>query len=105
MTQHTRTDLAELATQTEAFLDAVDPATLEWEDPVELRRVSAASERLGLAVDESARDPSREGILMNSSFGLKAPLHNCERAVGRSWAEVGVVLGVSKQAAQQRFGR
>jgi len=87
MTQHIRTDLAGLAAQTEAYLDSVDPATLEWENPVELRRVSAASERLGLADAE-----------------LRSAV-TAARAVGRSWTEVGVVLGVSKQAAQQRFGR
>jgi len=27
------------------------------------------------------------------------------RAGGRSWAEVGLVLGVTRQTAQQRFGR
>ena len=87
MTQHTRTDLAELAAQTEQYLDSVDPAALEWEDPAELRRVSAASKRLGLADAE-----------------LRSAV-TAARTVGRSWAEIGVVLGVSKQAAQQRFGR
>jgi DNA-directed RNA polymerase specialized sigma24 family protein len=87
MTQPLRLHLDEIVTQTEELLDSVDPATLEWEDPVELRRIGAANENLRRVSTEL-----RDAV-------------SAARAHGRSWAEIGVVLGISKQAAQQRFGR
>lgn len=72
--------------ETEAILDEVDPATLEWQDPAELRRVGAAASAMTVAAAE-----------LNAAV-------TAARASGRSWAEIGIVLGVSRQAAQQRFG-
>lgn len=87
MTQPIRLHLAETVADTEEFLDSVDPATLAWEDPVELRRIGLASDRVREASAEL-----REAV-------------TTARAQGRSWAEIGVVLSITKQAAQQRFGR
>lgn len=87
MTKRTADELKTILADTERWLEEVDPASLEWEDPVDLRRVGLASGALSRA---------------------DADLHDAvaaARANGRSWAEIGIVLGVSKQAAQQRFGR
>jgi hypothetical protein len=87
MTQPLRLHLDEIVTDTEELLDSVDPAMLNWEDPIELRRIGSANENL--------REASTE---------LRSAV-KAARELGRSWAEIGVVLGISKQAAQQRFGR
>ena len=69
------------------WLDTLDPASTEVEDPVDLRRIGRAVHDLEEAETElrSAVDEARSG--------------------GRSWSMIGLTLGVSKQAAQQRFGR
>jgi hypothetical protein len=87
MTQPIRSHLDEIVAHTEALLDSVDPATLTWQNPVELRRIGSASEKARAAGTEL-----RDAV-------------TAARAAGRSWAEIGTVLGISKQAAQQRFGR
>lgn len=68
------------------FLDRLDPETSPADDPVELRRI-------GLAVRgiEASQDELREAVA-------------AARASGRSWSHIGMVLGVTKQAAQERFG-
>jgi hypothetical protein len=83
--QRSDQDLAAITAETEAWLDAVDPSTLVWENPVDLRRIGAAS--VGVA--------AAEGELRDAV--------QAARQSGRSWAEIGLVLGVSRQAAQQRF--
>jgi dihydroxyacetone kinase len=63
-----------------------DSSEREWRDGTELR-----------AIEEAARD----------SDAADAQLHTvvrAARAANYSWASIGAVLGVSKQAAQQRFG-
>jgi hypothetical protein len=80
-------DLAAVAAETEALLNDLDPETLLWENPHDLRRIGRAHEELLSATAE----------LQNAV--------SAARQTGRSWSEIGVVLGVSKQAAQQRFGR
>lgn len=72
----------------ETWLDGIeDDPSVEVFDGAALRGIAGARKRAALAEDE---------------------LHSAVRAAraeGYSWAEIGAVLGgVSKQAAQQRFG-
>ncbi|HWC23982.1 MAG TPA: hypothetical protein VG502_16920 [Flexivirga sp.] len=67
-------------------LDALDPATTPARDATHFRRIIAASEQLDAAQDE-----------------LHAAVA-AARAAGDSWTVIGAALGVSKQAAAQRFG-
>src|SRR3954469_4901423 len=62
-------------------------ARVQGDDP--LRRLSAA-----VLTAEDVRDRADELL---DRFVAAA------RAAGRSWTEIGAVLGVTKQAAQQRF--
>jgi ketosteroid isomerase-like protein len=71
---------------TEQWLDQLDPTTVEARDATHFRAIIAANEALA----DAERD-----------------LHQAvadARAAGDSWAVVGAALGISKQAAQQRFG-
>lgn len=70
----------------EARLDVLDLSQLPGDDPADLRRIGRAKHAL--------RDAEAE---------LRAAVA-AARAAGRSWGYIGLVLGVSKQAAQQRFG-
>lgn len=63
-----------------------DPATREWRDGRELHAVEDAARAL-----EAADAHLREAV-------------RAAREAEYSWAAIGAVLGVSKQAAQQRFG-
>ncbi len=87
MTERTPAELRAILAETEKWLDDADPASLDWEDPVDLRRIGLAARSLNRA-DADLRDAVAAA-----------------RTAGRSWADIGIVLGVSKQAAQQRFGR
>lgn len=78
--------LEQAAADAEVWLDSLDPASLQTEDPVDLRRI-------GLAVIAQAR-------LQDESTAAVA----AARANGRSWAEIATVLGVSRQSAQERYG-
>ena len=71
----------------EEWLDQLDPndPTVEVRDGIYLRRITEA---------------------MAAVSDADAQLHEAvaeARANGESWALIGMVLGVSKQAAQQRF--
>ena len=71
----------------EEWLDQLDPndPTVEVRDGIYLRRITGA---------------------MAAVSDADAQLHEAvaeARANGESWALIGMVLGVSKQAAQQRF--
>jgi hypothetical protein len=79
-------DLDAVIADTDAFLDTVDPGTLTWENPKDLRLIGTA-----------------HAALTGATVELQAAV-SAARQNGRSWSEIGVVLGVSKQAAQQRFG-
>lgn len=71
----------------EKLLETIDLSTLEVDDPEDLRRIGRAKHAL--------RDAEAE---------LRAAVA-ASRATGRSWGLIGIVLGISKQAAQQRFGQ
>jgi len=68
-------------------LDQLDPATTPARDASHFRAIIAASE----AVEEA-------------DAKLRLAVRDA-RAAGDSWAVIGAALGVSKQAAQQRFSR
>lgn len=83
----TREELEKAAAEAEAWLDALDPATTPAEDPADLRRI-------GLAL----RALADEQLEVEQAVAAA-------RANGRSWGEVGLVLGVSRQAARERYGQ
>lgn len=69
----------------EQLLDALDPTTAAVENTEDLRAVAAAADTL--AADEARLTEAVE----------------IARAHGRSWTRIGIALGVSRQAARQRF--
>ncbi|MFM8597877.1 MAG: hypothetical protein ACKOB8_02560 [Mycobacterium sp.] len=73
-------------TDVEAWLDNLDVEPGDVRDGVHCRRISAAA--------EAVRDA--EGKLRDAVAAA--------RAAGDSWAAIGVALGISRQAAYQRFG-
>lgn len=82
--RHTAADNTDLA-RAETWLDQLDPETTPAEDPADLRRI---------------------GIAHHNLYAARAKLDRAvtdARAAGRSWGAIGMVLGVSKQAARQRF--
>lgn len=81
-----REDLERAAAEAEEWLDDLDPADVMAEDTTDLRAITAALARI--AADE------RE---------LRAAV-GAARSAGRSWGRIALALGVSKQAARQRFG-
>lgn len=82
----TRQQLEQAAADAEAWLDSLNPDETPAEDPRDLRRV-------GLAFTDVAK---AEGELADAVADA--------RRNGRSWGEIALVLGVSKQAARQRYG-
>lgn len=73
---------------TEAWLDSLDPAALG-------------------APDSDGQDPSAIGDAMRDV--AESDLALADRVVeartnGRTWTQIAAVLGVSKQAARERFG-
>lgn len=82
----TRDQLQAAATDAEAWLDALDPAIASVDDTNDLRQIAGA---------------------MSAVAGAEAKLTDAvaaARANGRSWPRIAMVLGVSKQAARQRYG-
>jgi hypothetical protein len=84
----TREQLKKALSDTEVWLDQLNPETIasDESDAADLRAIgealhAVAASDLGLA-DQVAR----------------------ARANGRTWTQIGSVLGVSKQAARERFG-
>lgn len=71
--------------RTEQLLDALDPASMAADNTEDLRAVAEAAD--GVAADEARLADAVEGA----------------RAHGRSWTRIAVALGVSRQAARQRF--
>jgi hypothetical protein len=82
----TRQDLEAAATRAAVMLDRLDPATTPAEDTTDLRAIASAMTDLSLA----------ETALTEAVAAAHAG--------GRSWARIGMVLGVSKEAARQRYG-
>lgn len=82
----TREELEQAAAEAEAWLDALDPETTPAEDVADLRRIGSAL-----------------GDVANAEGELERAVADARRH-GHSWTDIGLVLGVSKQAARQRFG-
>ncbi|WP_087486277.1 hypothetical protein [Brachybacterium massiliense] len=74
-------------TSDDTGLDGLDLAVTPARDAVHFRRIIAAREGLDAAEEELAA-----AVL-------------AARAAGDSWTMIGAALGVTRQAAQQRFGR
>lgn len=70
----------------EQLLDGLDPARLTAHDAVHFRRILAAQDGV-MRADRELHDAVRAA-----------------RAAGDSWLSIGMALGVTKQAAQKRFG-
>lgn len=83
----TREELERAATDAGVWLDSLDPATTSAEDPADLRQVGLALRALA----EQQRELD-EAV---------AAAH----ANGRSWGEIGLVLGISRQSARERYGQ
>lgn len=71
----------------EQWLDQLDPNTVEARDAAHFRAIVAANQ-----------------ALTDAEHDLRQVVAEA-RAAGDSWAMVGAALGITKQAAQQRFGQ
>ncbi|WP_288026922.1 hypothetical protein [Arthrobacter sp.] len=83
--QHTRDEIERAARRFEQLADELDPDTAQVDRTDDLRQVATISETL--RADEAQL---RESV-------------NIARAHGRSWNQIAVALGVTRQAARQRF--
>ena len=72
-------------TEIDDWLDSIEPDPADARDASHMRRIIAANEAL-----EAAQTELRDAV-------------NAAREAGDSWAVIGVALGISRQAAQQRF--
>jgi DNA-directed RNA polymerase specialized sigma24 family protein len=85
MSRHTDKEIEQAASRFEQLADSLDPDTAKVEGTDDLRAVAAAA---GTVRADDAR--LREAVLL-------------ARAHGRSWNHIALALGVSRQAARQRF--
>ncbi len=85
-TKHTDVEIEEAARRFETLADELDPETASVEDLADLR-----------AITETAERARRDEALLTERVALA-------RAHGRSWNQIAAALGVSTQAARQRFG-
>jgi hypothetical protein len=85
MPRHTDNEIEEAASRFEQLADSLDPDTAEVEGTDDLRTIATAAEAVR-ADDARLRD----AVLL-------------ARAHGRSWNRIALALGVSRQAARQRF--
>ncbi|MFD2082771.1 ECF sigma factor [Actinopolymorpha cephalotaxi] len=83
--RHTDKDVDEAARRYERVTDELDPETAEVDNTEDLRAIADASSTLH---DDEARVREAVGVA---------------RARGRSWNEIAVALGVSRQAARQKY--
>ena len=85
MTKHTEDEIDQAARRFEKLADELDPATTEIDHTDDLRDIAGASK--AARADEVRL---REAV-------------SVARARGRSWNHIALALGVSRQAARQRF--
>lgn len=77
---------AERAAALEAWADSVDPGDLRSADTAALRHIAELSQQ-------------RDDVDAELAETIRAA-----RAARCSWSEIGAMLGVSKQAAQRKYG-
>lgn len=85
MMRHSDEEIEQAAHRFEQLADDLDPGTAHVVDTGDLQQVAAASE--AVRADEARL---REAVV-------------AARERGRSWNQIAVALGVSRQAARQRF--
>lgn len=85
MTRHTDKALEQAASRLERLADSLDPATAQVEDTDDLREIATAAD--AVRADDARL---REAVLL-------------ARERGRSWNHIALALGVSRQAARQRY--
>jgi hypothetical protein len=85
MTRHTDKEIEQAAERFERLAETLDPATARVEETNDLREIATAAE--AVRADDARL---REAVLL-------------ARAHGRSWNHIALALGVSRQAARQRF--
>jgi hypothetical protein len=85
MTRHTDKEIEQAARRFEQLADSMDPATAEVEGTNDLREIATAAE--AVRADDARL---REAVVL-------------ARAHGRSWNHIALALGVSRQAARQRY--
>jgi DNA-directed RNA polymerase specialized sigma24 family protein len=83
----TREQLEQAAAEAEAWLDQIDPETTPMEDISDLRAVAQA-----VAATATAQAAVEAAVLT-------------ARANGRSWGQIAIALGTSRQAVRQRYER
>ncbi len=83
--QHSNEEIERAARRFEQLADELDPDTAQVDRTDDLRQVAAISETLR----------AEEALLRESV--------STARAHGRSWNQIAVALGVTRQAARQRF--
>lgn len=83
--RHTEGEIDRAARRFADLADDLDPAVVESENTDDLRQIAVVSE--AVRADEARLRESVE----------------VARARGRSWNQIAVSLGVSRQAARQRF--
>lgn len=85
--RHTDEEIERAAQRFDELADELEPVTTDVDHTEDLRAIAAASD--AVRADEARL---REAV-------------DVARAHGRSWNDIAVALGVSRQAARQRFVR
>jgi nicotinate-nucleotide pyrophosphorylase len=83
--RHTDDEIEQAAQRFKEMADELDPATVEVDNTDDLQQIAAVSD--AVRADEARL---REAV-------------EAARARNRSWNQIAVALGVSRQAARQRF--
>lgn len=83
--QHSKDEIERAALRFEQLADQLDPDTAQVDRTDDLRQLAAIAETL-----RAEEAQLRESV-------------NMARAHGRSWNQIAVALGVTRQAARQRF--
>ena len=86
MPKHTDKQIETAAARFEQWAENVDPATIRWQEAPELLAIAQVADNV--RADEARL---RDAV-------------TAARNAGRSWNRIAVALGVSRQAARQRFG-
>jgi hypothetical protein len=85
MPKHSKKEIEAAAARFEQWAENVDPATIRWQEAPELVAVAQAA-------DSVRADEARLRDAVTTA-----------RDAGSSWNRIAIALGVSRQAARQRF--